>query len=90
MNKSVESKYFGIDVRKIDQSYFKPKGSLMTEADLPPTWERKSKGRPVIVTALTNVKGDPEDFFRSNYRDLVACVIGNLKNAIISIDQTKD
>lgn len=67
--------YFGIDINKID-----------TVINMG-VWNRTSHGNPVRVTCLTPIEGDPEEHYRKYYPKTVSAITGDIKDAIVLIDQ---
>lgn len=73
--KKKEKKYYGINVNKIN--------AAVTTG----TWDRTCNGKPVTVACLTSIDGDPEEHYRKIYLITVSKIIGELKDAIVLIDQ---
>lgn len=67
--------YFGIDINKVN--------AVINMG----VWDRTSRGNPVRVTCLTPIEGDPEEHYKKYYPATVSTITGELKDAIIPIDQ---
>lgn len=70
--------YFGIDINKVN-------GVINMG-----TWDRTSHGNPVRVTCLTAIEGDPEEHYKKYYPKTVSAIVGELKDAILPIDQPQN
>ncbi len=78
-----QNAYYGINVEYVNPAYFAPQ-------KYGPQWSKKTNGNPVTVTALTSIKGDPVEFYKTNYSRLISnFLIGDLEKAIVQIDQPK-